>query len=307
MKVRGSIFGSKSEYKLFRSLQHRWSKEFDLWTSLPLSSIVELEKNETALNDKEKKFFYKTNIDYTLCTKSGIPILSIEFDGLGKGYSRNGEYIQIDKTKDPYRKFKLDLKLKIARKLNYPLYVISFEESKEIAPEISLSIVDGIIGQVLAKKEFKEKIKNYINECHETIDSLPRDYRDEYIQDLIVTAETLAELEKDPIAKLASKYEHESIEKGVVKNYKIEFLTDPPLPNGDIFKDPGVVEKRIKKFGNSERIGCRITINTSKIIIIKTLWLRNFRDIFISPEHIAENICKIIAFRKLIDSIKMEV
>lgn len=300
MKIRESIFGSKSEHKLFRFLQNRWSKQFDLWPSLPFSSIVELEKNETALDDKEREFFYKTNIDYTLCTKSGIPILSIEFDGLGKGYSRNGEYIQIEKTKEPHRKFKLDLKLKIARELNYPLYVISFEESKEIAPEISLTIVDGIIGQVLAKKEFKEKIENYINEYREKIDSLPWDYRDEYIQDLIVTVETLAELEKDPIAKLASKYEHEFTEKGTVKNYKIEFLSDPSLPNGDIFEDPGLLEKRIKAFKNSERVGCRIIINTSK----ETVWLRNFHDIFLSSEHIAMNICKIIAFKKLIDSIK---
>lgn len=57
MKIRESIFGSKSEHKLLRFLQNRWSKQFDLWPSLPFSSIVELEKNETALDDKEREFF----------------------------------------------------------------------------------------------------------------------------------------------------------------------------------------------------------------------------------------------------------
>ena len=136
MKIRKSIFGSKSEYGLFRTLQNRWSKNFDLWPSLPFSNIVELDKYEPSLSSKEREFFYNTNIDYTLCTKDGSPVLSIEFDGLGKGFSRNGEYIQIEESLDPYRKLKFDLKITIANKLDYPFYVIAFEESEVLEPNL---------------------------------------------------------------------------------------------------------------------------------------------------------------------------
>ena len=71
----------------------------------------------------------KTSIDYTLCTKDGQPILSIEFDGLGEGFSRQGEYHQQTATVDPYRKLKMDFKLRIARNEAYPFFVVSFEES----------------------------------------------------------------------------------------------------------------------------------------------------------------------------------
>jgi hypothetical protein len=101
MKIKRSIFGSPPEYKLFISLQNRWSHNFDLWPSLPFSSIVELDQTEPSLKENERKFFFNTNIDYTLCTKDGLPILSIEFDGLGKGFSRNGEYIQVKESRDP--------------------------------------------------------------------------------------------------------------------------------------------------------------------------------------------------------------
>lgn len=306
MKIRKSIFGSKSEYDLFRALQNRWSKDFDLWPSLPFSSIVELEKSEPSLSSKEREFFYNTNIDYTLCTKSGSPVLSIEFDGLGKGYSRNCEYIQIEESSDPYRKLKLDFKIKIAKKLDYPFYVISFEESKELAPDLNLTIVDGIIGQVLAKKEFREKIKTFYDENREMIESLPNYAQREYVQDLVLDAETIAELRMDPISELAAKYEFEATEKGITRGYKMEYLNDPPLPDGDPFEDIAVLEKRIDAIKNATRVGCRMIINTPKIAIIETVWVRNFEDNFISPLHIANNIAEMLAFKKAIDLIRKE-
>lgn len=301
MKIKKTVFGSKSEYKLFRALQNRWSKDFDLWPSLPFSSIIELDKPESFLNIREREFFYDTNIDFTLCRKNGSPVLSIEFDGLGKGYSRNGQYIQIEESCDPYRKLKLDLKIKIANKLEYPFYVIAFEESKELAPDLNLTIVDGIIGQVLAKKEFQKKVEADYDENREMIESLPDSVQREYIQDLVLSAETISELEIDPIAKLASKYEFEATENGIAKRYSIEYLNDPPFPEGDPFEDITMLEKRIELMQNAARVGCRIIINTPKIEIMETVWIRNFEDKFISPLHIANNIAELIAFKRALD------
>ena len=307
MKIKQSIFGSEPEYKLFKSLQNRWSHDFDLWPSLPFSCIVELDQSEPSLNGKERNFFYNTNIDYTLCTKNGLPVLSIEFDGLGKGFSRNGEYIQVQASRDPYRKLKLDLKIKIAKKLSYPFYVISFEESKDLAPDLSLTIVDGIIGQVLAKKEFRESIKTLYDDNREMIESLPHYEQRGYVQDLVWDAETMAELQNDGIAKLASQYQFEVFEKGIAKGYKTVYINDPPLPDGDPFEDIRVLQKRLEASKNAVRVGCRIIINTSKIAIVETVWVRNFEDDFISPLHIANNIAEMLAFKKARDLMKMEI
>lgn len=301
MKIKKYIFGSKSEYDLFRALQNRWSNIFDLWPSLPFSTIIALNKSEPSLSIKEREFFYNTNIDYTLCTKKGSPIISIEFDGLGKGFSRNGQYIQIEKSIDPYRKLKLDLKIKIAEKLCYPFFVISFEESNELSSDLSLTIVDGIIGQVLARKKFREAIKTLYYENQEMIDSLPPDAKQEYIQDLVTGAEVITELEMDPIAKLAAEYESEAMKNAIGVTYSVQYLHDPPLPEGDPLHDLSILEKRINAFKYVIKVGCRIIIKTTPASIIQTAWVRNFENNYISPLTIAENIAMLLAFKRVAD------
>lgn len=306
MRLKKSVFGSRSEHYLFTSLQSRWSKNFDVWPSLPFSSIVAIEETETPLSAKERNFFFKTSVDYTLCTKRGAPILSIEFDGLGAGYSRQGEYIQVENSTDPYRKLKLDLKLRISKEIGYPFYIISFEESKALSQDLSHTIVDGIIGQVLAKREFHKKMKTLYDENRQAIESLPACAQREYIQDLVLDAETIAELRWDPIADLASKYQFEATEKGITKGFKTEFLNDPPLADGDPFEDISVLKRNIDAMKNAVRVGCRIIIDTPKIAIIETVWIRNFEDGLISPLHIASNIAEMLAFKKAIDLLEKE-
>lgn len=299
--IKTSVFGSRSEKELFTSLRSQWGAKFDLWPSLPLAQIIDIESVRRYLKEKELDFFLKTNIDYTLCTKDGRPILSVEFDGLGKGYSRNGEYVQMEPTKDPHRKLKLDLKLKVSQKEKYPFFVVSFEESKSLHEDLGLTIVDGIIGQVLAKQEFQEALKTLYNEHKDRIESLPSSIQREYVQDLVWDAETQAELRWDPIAEQASKYECEAFEKGIVKSYKTEYLNDPKLPDGDPFTDPTVLEKRIAVMKSAIRVGCRIIADTPKVAIIETVWLRNFEDNAVSPLHIATNIAELLVFRRVLD------
>lgn len=283
MKIKRSIFGSPREYELFKSLQNRWSKDFDLWPSLPFSCIVELEESEPILSPKERNYFYNSNIDYTLCTKNGQPVLSIEFDGLGKGFSRNGEYIQIKESRDPYRKLKMDLKIKIAKKLDYPFYVIAFEESEVLEPNLSLTIVDGIIGQVLAHK--------------------PKIYS--AIYGILPSTSDDAELITDPIVSLSAKMMGAAFEKGIIKTFREEFLSDPKLPEGDLF-DIAVIEARFEAIKTVMRVGCRVIVDTQKIAIVETVWVRNFEDNFVSPIHIARNIAEMLVFKKALDLIGKE-
>jgi hypothetical protein len=306
MKVRKSIFRSRSEEKLFTKLQTGWSKKFDLWPSLPYSNIIDIEKTDNFLDEKELGYFYKTDIDYTLCEKRGTPLLSMEFDGLGKGFNRRGEYVQRDDSGDPYRLLNLNSKIELAKKASYPFYVISFEESETLDPNTNLSIVDGIIGQVLSKKEFEKLSRIIYEENRETIELLPSYSRNRYIQDLAWDAETIAELKWDPVGKLVAKLMHEITETGILQGMMIEFLDDREFPDGDPFEDKTFLEKRIEAFKKPERVGCRIIINTPKVAIIETVWLRNIQDDFISPLHMSCNIAQMLAFRKALDLIKVE-
>lgn len=281
--IKKSVFGSKAERELFTSLHSRWTARFDLWPSLPLAQIVDVDSARGYLRDKEFDFFLKTNIDYTLCTKSGYPILSIEFDGLGKGHSRQGEYIQQEPTLDPHRKLKLDLKLKVAQKEKYPFFVVSFEESKPVHEDVGLTVVDGIIGQVLARQELQESLRTLYDKQKDHIESLHPSLQYEYVQDLVWDAEIQAELRWDPIAEQASRYECEAFERGIIRGYKTEYLSDPRLPDGDPFADFSVMEKRISVIKNAVRVGCRIVADTPKVAIIETVWLRNFEDSTVSP------------------------
>lgn len=301
--IRKSVFGSRSEKELFTNLHTQWGSKFDLWPSLPFAQIIDVATLGPSIKEKEREFFLKTSIDYTLCTKSGRPILSIEFDGLGKGFSRHGEYVQQTTAVDPHRKLKLDLKLKIAQKENYPFFVVSFEESSILDQDTNLTIVDGIIGQVLAKKELRKSIETLYEDNREAIESLPSSAQHEYVQDLVLEAETIAELKWDPIAVLAAKYEHEAFERGIINSYKTEYLNDPELPDGDPFEDFAVIEKRIHAIKNALRVGCRIIADTPKIAIIETVWLRNFEDTAVSPLHIANNIAELLVFKRALDLI----
>ena len=299
--IRRSVFGSRGEKELFTSLHTHWGARFDLWPSLPFAQIIDVGTIGHYLKDKERDFFLKTNIDYTLCTRSDRPILSIEFDGLGKGFSRRGQYVQQVATVDPHRKLKLDLKLKVAQNENYPFFVVSFEESKVLDQDTSLTIVDGIIGQVLAKQEFQKSVETLFEDHRDRIESLPSSSQHEYVQELVWDAETLAELKWDPIAVLAAKYEYEAFEKGIIKSYKTEYLNDPELPDGDPFADLAVMEKRIAAMKDAVRVGCRIIADTPKLAIIETVWLRNFEDAIVSPLHIASNIAELLVFKKALD------
>lgn len=296
MKLRDTIFDSNSEAKIFRALRSHWSPKLTLYPSLPLSKIVQVDPRE--MTHRELEYFYKTNVDYTFCQANGRPILSIEFDGIGGGFSRDGIYIQTRETSDPNRKLKMDLKLKVVKNIGYPLVVISYEEIKQFDAEDSLTVLDGIIGQVLAWQRFQESIKEMVEEKKPQIEELQGFEREEYIQDLVFQAEVEAKLESDPFAIKAAKYQTACSQHGI-SSYSIEYLSDPPLPEIKDFFDIYGLKARIEAMKHTVRAGCRIVIKIQKRVIAQpVVWVRNFEGFGIFPHSIAENIAKYLAFKE---------
>jgi len=296
MKLRNNILSSKSEEKLCEIIEIRWSKKFKIIPQLPFSALVDVNNNE--LNEKEKNFFYKTNIDFTLCTKKYIPLLSIEFDGLGGGYSRNGKYIPLRITSDPMRERKLDFKLKIANKIDYPLIVISYEEIEYIDKEDALTILDGIIGQILTRINIFQTLNNFSKN-----NGFYRDYIQENFQDFILSVETDSEMKFDPIVYKGAEYLRKclNIEKF---SWGFEPINEPPLPEiNDIYDIKGI-ERRIKAMERAKKHGCLITIKLEKFLVTKKVLIRNLENPWFNSYSIARNIAEYLAFKKAYSLIK---
>ncbi len=296
MKIKESVLGSKSEADIFLSLETRWAPNYKIFPSIPLSCILKPEPDE--LNREELNYFYKTHVDYTFCQSNNRPIFSIEFDGMGGGFSRDGVYITKRKTNDPNRKKKIDFKLKCATKVDYPIVVVSFEEGELLDKDDSFTILDAIIGQILARREFI-KIAEKMMEAYQTeLEELDEREKKERIQDILLFSEVDAEMAMDPIAKKAAEYEQHCHEIGFIKHYGFEALNDPPLPEyKDIFDIKGL-EARIAAMKKTMREGCRIIIETRKLTITKVVWVRNFEAWGVYPHSIARNIAEYLGFKK---------
>ena len=141
------------------------------------------------MSDKERNFLYKTSVDYTLCTKRGKTLVSVEFDGFCHGFSRDRKYVEIISYIDRNRKRKFDLKLRLCEKVRYPLFVVSYDEKVSIGEDVTLTIIDGLIGQVLIKRYFDLTITKIIKENQELVEGLLPDEQHEYFQQLVTDTE----------------------------------------------------------------------------------------------------------------------
>ncbi|MXZ90985.1 MAG: hypothetical protein F4W95_11595 [Chloroflexi bacterium] len=156
MSVKKSIFGSRSEERGFRSIEHTWGEKYRIIPQFPWSAIF---TPDPRWRDTSNLFF-KTSVDYLLSTDEGQPLLAIDFDGMGRGYDRNGEYVQVQPTEDPYRKAKFDFKLQYARSNEFPYHIVASEEFNKLGNGIELTVVDSIIGSIIARQRFLEEVQS---------------------------------------------------------------------------------------------------------------------------------------------------
>ena len=206
MAVRETVFGSKSEERGFRSIEHTWGDDYRLFPQFPFSALFAPDRS---IKDTTN-FFYKTSVDYLLCTRKGKPLLAIDFDGLGQGFNKDGLYVQVAKTpRDPQRKLKFDFKLRIAKQNSFPYYIVGSEEFERIAKGIQLTVVDGMIGSVLAKIQFGEQAQATIDDLEGEIADLRPDYLQDVIESRLVWLEANLYHRFSPILQETSKIRFE--------------------------------------------------------------------------------------------------
>jgi hypothetical protein len=301
MSLRNSIFDNKIERKLYKYLNLRWRKIFNIYSQLPFTKIFDINTLKN-VNEEEKDFLLKTNIDYTICDKKDRPLMCIEFDGMGSGYSREGKYIPNPKVIPlkgrELRKKKLELKLRIAKEHHFPFFVVSFNEIKFISEKIHLTILDGIIGKAIGRIKFREGINRFLKNLEDEINSIKdEEQRYEFIHDAITTYEAMVDL--DPIANKAFEIEAILTKRKILKEIIFKPFTKPELPEiKDLFDIEGL-EKRLEVYKNVEWVGCEVSCETPKGIVKEKVEVRNFEDEFIEPYGIACSIAMLLAYHEI--------
>jgi hypothetical protein len=101
------IFGSNSELAAYEAIARQLPHGWKLYGNTPLPQLVVAKCAE--LTGKEWDYYLKASVDFVLTTPTHEPVLAIEFDGLGAGFSSGRVYIQRrDVDKDPYRELKVN-------------------------------------------------------------------------------------------------------------------------------------------------------------------------------------------------------
>jgi hypothetical protein len=284
MEIRASIFGSASEGKCFERLLDRWHHRLRLYPNLPLSNLVKIERNE--LNQGEWDFYLKSSVDYTFCDLSGRPVLSIEFDGLGGGFSAHDEYKPKYKSLDPYRKLKLDFKLKMANKLRYPLIVISDTETNYIDRSEKLTLMDGILGNFLAVYGVQDHLdricKSIPKDTWDTLDKEGVNFpeaKDIFAENLLAQAEVESKIENDPFMKEYCCYHEKIVSRFIKQGVNISY----DFPNS---------------YNNISIATVTLYIRELKFRLSRTACMRNVESVALLTTMVPFNIAKYLTFKK---------
>lgn len=303
VKVRESIFGSRWERRLFTALDSAWPKKLDIYPNLPFLSVFDW--SGIRVSEKERSFLKATSIDYTVCLHgSDKPVLSVEFDGMGHGYSRGSQYIQFVQTNDPFRAEKLALKLKIAEGLFYPLFVVSYDEAGELVENDRLSIAHGIVGDCMKQRFMQSAIDERAREID--FSAYPSDEQDLIAQNILVDVETELEFEWNPLFRAAACAMSDALDAGM-KSFSTMGLTDPPLPLLDSEPSIGDIRRNITLMFAAKRHGSRITAEGDEIRVTREVWVRNIQGPGVHGFSLVDDVAKLLCFRDYIRTAKGSV
>jgi len=299
MKKAKLIFASGSELKAFEAIDRHLPPGWRLYTNIPLSRIVEIDRAE--LTEKKWNFYLKTSVDFVLTDYAHEPVLAIEFDGLGQGYSAGKSYVLKSQVEtDPYRELKLNFKIDTCYSVGLPLIVISFEEIESIGSDDLLSVINSMIGVHVAAYEYKETIEAWDRENRGAGKSFEEMlWEDSYLR-------TELEIKNDPF--LAKLVDLESEFSDLGASWSMKSVSRPDV----------MTALREKK--TFEAVGCRWVVKGGKLTVpvMITVWVRNFAgsemnyslDSAFIPSHginplkVAENIGWFLSHKKAVEIVR---
>jgi hypothetical protein len=204
-----SIFDSESEKRLYRKLKSRWNKYVDVYPQIPVRNVIGYEEVKALEMPKEAiHYLLNTAFDFVVCElQTAVPILVIEFDGIGRGFSQDGQYIpKVVPLNDPYRKLKMDRKLEACLFSLTPLVVLSFNECEFLNQRSDmLMVIDAIIGQALEYQYYNKNYAEHIEGISNALQSGGEEAAEMYTIEMEVMAEQMNPIKKKT-KEIASKF-----------------------------------------------------------------------------------------------------
>lgn len=316
MSIRESVFGSPRERRLFKALQSRWGSNYNLYPGLKFHSIVDL--GNIPLTRDERNFLLATEVDYTLCDKEDRPLVSVEFDGVTGGLSRDGRFVPRGRESDADRKWKFDLKLRVSESVGYSFAIVSTEETVGVPGEETPMIVDGIIGQALAQRQTQREVAGLSEVLGDEVEGMSKAERQEHIQHRLIDIETVAEFEHDPFVKLVWDLRAQLRETGCDSGrWRMRFLDDPSVPEvpEHLLRFTGTedaallesraraLESRARALDAAGRHGSEVSVVTTVGTFTGRAWIRNF-GLGSGSLTLVENIATVRALRRALRAVR---
>ncbi len=256
------------------------------FSAFPLKSI--------SIDDVELSRLKKTSVDYTLCDDSDKPLVCIDFDGYQEGYNVGTKY-HFRTATNGWKEIIYDLKLKVAHGSLFPYFVLSSKEFADLSSDICLTIVDGIIGEVFAKKATSAKLSETFNPeeigfTQEQFDEIDPSTQHELIQDWVFGVEIEMDFEHNPIHRKTAEL---SMELGS-PSHNFEFIYPPEVDKARNYKE------RARLLDSALYQGAKVTIDSPSFgKIVAGVKIPNFKTPYFSGLGLAEEIAHFLALQKL--------
>jgi hypothetical protein len=302
MGLRDNVFASKAERRNYYKLRRSWEKDYFIYPNLPFLAVFKpspLIDSRTlqplTLTDLELARLKKTSIDYTLCDRDDRPLVCIEFDGLQEGVNVGTRYHTAKPAGDQWRDEILSLKLKVAHGSLFPFFIVSSSEFKDIEQDVQLTILDGIIGEVVSSRRTHERFAQgfsptFVGLTQEQFDDLLPHDQHELVQDWVWGVEVEEDLEHNPVVRLSAEM---AMELGAHR-WSFTYTTYPELPS-----DAGPVERGRLLRDAVLYSGVKMTLHTDDCgDIVTSVMLPNFQTPAFSGLGLTEDIAKIIGMRR---------
>jgi hypothetical protein len=299
MAAQKLVFASKSERQNFYKVRRQWGKDYNLYPNLPflmvfntkdLFNLSNWELKKIELTPREMSRLKKTSIDYTLCDKEDTPLVCIEFDGFQEGFNLGTKY-HTGFPSDEWRQEITELKLKVAHNSMFPFFVVGSRHFADFSGDLRLTIVDGIIGEVLAKRATSDRFaKGFSPEdagySQTDFDDLHELEQNDIVQDWALGVEVTAECEHNPITVKLWGLKQELD----LYNYGSRYVHYPEAPGTEDMK------ARIKGLKDAILLGAECIVKTPDLGEVKrTCWLPNFNTPYFTGLGLMEEMAQLMA------------
>lgn len=302
MGVNKNVFASSSERRNYYKLSRTWGDKFRIYHNLPFLNLFNLNNlidfsgvslKSIDVDELDKNRLKKTSIDYTLCNEQDEPLVCIDFDGMCEGFNVGTKYYA-DYRPDAWREKITELKLTVTHGSFFPYFVVCSKHFEDVSKNIQLTIIDGIIGDILSCQATHKRIsQGFIPEevgwTLEEFENLHPSSQHEIVQDWVTDVEVESDIENNPI--------HQKVIQlmGEVgwPSHRTEFITHPSIDGLD---DDAERARRLK---SALYEGSRYTLVTSEYGEITTeVLLPNFNTPYFRGLGLSEAIAELLALNK---------